>query len=70
MLNSAPYEWTIGHLMKRIKDGPHAERPDGTWEPARPFGMFSLRNRFRLAWMVFTGEADALRWSFQRPKAY
>lgn len=32
--------------------------------------MFSLRNRFRLAWMVFTGEADALRWPFQNPKAW
>lgn len=42
----------------------------GDYEPARPHGLYSLRNRIRLAWMVFTGEADALLWPFQNPKAY
>lgn len=70
MLNQAPYEWTIRQLLQHAKDGPHAQAKDGYWEPARPYGMFSLRSRFRLAWMVFKGEADALRWPFQNPKAY
>jgi hypothetical protein len=30
--------------------------------PARPLGYYSLRSRIRLAWMVFTGKADALVW--------
>lgn len=70
MLNQAPCEWTIRSLMKVIKEGPHAQVKGGDWEPARPYGMFSLRSRLRLAWMVFKGEADALRWPFQNPKAY
>lgn len=32
------------------------------WHPARPLGYPSLRNRFRLAWGVFTGRYDALKW--------
>ena len=70
MLNQAPYEWTIRQLLKHAKDGPHAQVKGGDWEPARPYGMFSLRSRLRLAWMVFKGEADALRWPFQNPRAY
>ena len=70
MLNQAPYEWTIRQLIKAAKDGPHCQVKGGDYEPARPYGMFSLRSRFRLAWAVFTGRADALFWPFQNPKAY
>jgi hypothetical protein len=70
MLNQAPYEWTIRELLKHAKDGPHAQVKDGEYEPARPFGDYNIRNRLRLAWLVFTGRADALRWPFQNPKAY
>lgn len=35
---------------------------DGKWVPARPEGYFSIRSRIRCAWMVFTGQADALVW--------
>ena len=35
---------------------------NGRWVAARSIGLFSLRNRLRLAWMVFTGKADALVW--------
>jgi hypothetical protein len=69
-LNQAPYEWTIRKLLNAAHSGSQVECPDGRYEPARPYGLFSLRNRFRLAWMVFKGEADALRWPFQNPKAY
>lgn len=70
MLNQAPYEWTIRELVRRIDDGPRTQVKGGDWEPSRPLGLFSLRSRLRLAWMVFTGNADALRWPFQNPKAY
>ena len=70
MLNSAPARWTVGELLKAAKDGPHAETKAG-WEPARRFGFYSLGSRLRLAWDVFTGEADALYWPWQRPpRAY
>jgi hypothetical protein len=70
MLNQAPYEWTIRQLLQQAKEGPHCQVKGGDYEPARPYGMFSLRSRLRLAWMVFKGEADALRWPYQNPKAY
>jgi hypothetical protein len=70
MLNQAPYEWNIEMLEKRMKEGPHAEIWPYRWQVARPFGMYSLRSRLRLAWAVFTGRADALFWPHQNPKAY
>lgn len=70
MLNQAPYEWTIRQLLRHSKEGPITQVKGGDLEPCRPCGMFTLRSRFRLAWMVFKGEADALRWPFQNPKAY
>ena len=39
--------------------------PDGRWVPARPMPYCSLSERFRAAWMVFTGKADALTWPGQ-----
>ena len=38
---------------------------DGEWVIARPFGLASVGRRFRVAWMVFTGQADALVWPGQ-----
>ena len=35
---------------------------DGKWVPARPIGLSYFSNRIKLAWMVFTGKADALIW--------
>lgn len=35
---------------------------DNKWVPARPLGLYSMKNRLRLAWLVFTGKADALKW--------
>lgn len=32
------------------------------WIPARPLPYGGFRNRFRAAWLVFTGRADALIW--------
>lgn len=34
------------------------------WHPARPMTnrQPSIQERFRAAWLVFTGRADALRW--------
>ena len=70
VLNTAPYEWTIDSLMDHIKNGPFYSSDGTSMKPVRPYGMYSLRSRFSLAWMVFTGKADALRWPGQMPKAY
>jgi hypothetical protein len=35
---------------------------NGVWTAARPLSGGGLRDRFRYAWMVFTGRADALVW--------
>ena len=35
------------------------------WVPARHLGYPSLWRRFALAWLVFTGRADALHWPGQ-----
>jgi hypothetical protein len=62
----APSEWTI----QRIVDYAHGEPimrelPDGRWVRARPEGLYSIVERIRLAWLVFTGQADALKWDGQ-----
>lgn len=38
---------------------------DNKWVPARPIGNFSIINRIKLAWKVFKGEYDALKWEKQ-----
>lgn len=35
---------------------------NGKWMPARPIGLSGFSNRIKLAWMVFTGKADAVKW--------
>jgi hypothetical protein len=39
--------------------------PDGRYVPARPLGWQSWIMRFKAAWLVFTGRADALTWPGQ-----
>lgn len=39
-----------------------ATQVDGKWVPARSEGYASLRHRISVAWEVFTGKADAIRW--------
>ena len=35
---------------------------DGRWIKARPIGYSPISTRIRLAWGVFTGKYDALKW--------
>jgi hypothetical protein len=39
--------------------------PDGSYVPSRPLGWASWLQRWRAAWLVFTGRADALLWPGQ-----
>lgn len=71
MLNTAPQRLNIDALVKEIKEPTcQCQRPDGSWGPTRGYGFYSLRERLRLAFDVFTGKADALYWPGQMPKAY
>ena len=33
-----------------------------SWVPARPEGYWTLGNRIKAAWLVFSGKADAVKW--------
>lgn len=70
MFSQAPNEWTIAGITKHIKEGSQTLTHQGVWEPARPYGLYSMMYRIKLAWKVFTGEADALLWPDQRTDAY
>jgi len=35
---------------------------NGRWVPARPIAYQSWKQRWRAAWLVFKGDADALIW--------
>ncbi len=47
------------------KNYPQAGLPDGRWVAARPEPFFSIFERWRVTWLVFTGRADALLWTDQ-----
>jgi hypothetical protein len=60
MLNKAPNILKFDDV-----DGRHGQseaKINGRWVPARPVGYLSLGWRIKLAWMVFTGKADAFVW--------
>lgn len=33
------------------------------WKLARPEGLGGIARRFRMAWLVFTGKCDVLKWN-------
>jgi len=35
---------------------------NGKWLPARPLHFADLKTRLKLAWMVFIGKVDVLKW--------
>ena len=52
-------DWVIEEARTSLR---HVE---GNCVPARPEGYYSLWNRLKLAWGVFTGKFDALQWPNQ-----
>lgn len=63
MLNKAPTKYELHDLIEYVKNGDCCSSFDGeTWVPARPIGFFSLKKRFKYAWMVFTGKVDIVTW--------
>lgn len=61
-MKHAPYLWKAWDLYSRAEDGPRAQTAVGFYVPPRRLGLFSLRNRIKLAWGVFMGRYDALAW--------
>ena len=52
-------------LIGANKGWPQAGLPDGRYVAARPLPFFSIGRRWRAAWLVLTGKADALVWQDQ-----
>lgn len=63
-MKRAPSVYTPTTLLAYLKTGPKTKTLHG-WHPARPIGLFSVKSRICLAWEVFTGRADVLRWPHQ-----
>ena len=57
-MKQAPSIYTVDY----IRTSNTTAQINGKWIPARPLGLDTLKNRFRLAFMVFTGKLDALKW--------
>ena len=50
------------HTADAIKHWDCQAKIDGQWRLARPLPYYCWKQRWRLAWMVFTGKADAVKW--------
>ena len=51
-----------GIYLRDSGDWPQCVCNDGRWVIARPVALPSLRQRIVIAWRVFTGQWDALKW--------
>jgi hypothetical protein len=59
-----PNLWTLRGLASWLGRGSASceVQIDAQWYPARPTGYRTIWSRLSVAWMVFTGKADALVW--------
>jgi hypothetical protein len=55
-----PTIWTLAGLVKCTREV--STEINGKWVPMRPQCAIGIVSRFRAAWRVFTGKADALMW--------
>lgn len=60
-MKKAPKLWKLIELVRHYQTGAkvciwHQ------WYPSRQSGYVSFRERLRIAWKVFRGEADAVEW--------
>lgn len=64
-MSDGPNAWNMVDIAKQFQTGngcwtDHPEEPGAI--PARPLGPTWLSHRWRLAWDVWMGRADALYW--------
>jgi hypothetical protein len=55
-----PIVWQLDCLIKWSKSNRTSN--GNNYYPVRPFGWPSLSSRVQIAWLVFTGRADAVIW--------
>ncbi len=61
-----PSKWKARNLSYHYMNSDCSVKiADGNWVPARPEGAPSFWWRFKLAWLVWTGRADAVIWEGQ-----
>lgn len=65
-----PTIWQLHQLVEYVRNdgtdaGIEVKPGEVHWFPARPLGFASIGQRFKAAWLVFTGRADAVSWPFQ-----
>ncbi len=58
----APTLWKLEDLIKTSISNRTQVEVNGRWIPARPLGLDSIVNRFKVAREVFIGKCDAVRW--------
>lgn len=63
-MRNTPSIYKLEDLLRSVNQTA-ARLPDGRVVPARAQGLWSLRYRFRAAWLVWTGKADAVVWPGQ-----
>lgn len=61
-MNNCPTIYTLENLRKTVNSNVSMSRDGRTYHPARPLGFYSIAARFKAAWLVFTGRADAVIW--------
>jgi len=60
-MKNYPNLWNVADLVKSTMEVRMATSGH-RWVPARPLGYSSFMSRVKLAWLVFTGKADAVVW--------
>ena len=59
-MDKAPNITTLKNVLNSVE---HTQTEiDGKWMPARPIGFYGIGYRLKAAWLVFTGQCDALKW--------
>ena len=61
IFKKSPLVWRLKDLFVSANEL-RCEIEKGKWVPCRPIGYFGIRHRFRAAWLVFSGQADAVTW--------
>lgn len=59
-MKKAPNLWALKVLQNEVNN--NQTEINGKWIPARPLGVDCLRHRLRLAWGIFLGKYDAVKW--------
>ncbi len=58
----APTIYALRELFVLINSGNTSSNDGKHYVPARPLGLYTIKNRVKCAWAVFTGKADAVVW--------